>query len=65
MVGSGRSVIGAFVVVLSNEGAAVVGIIVVVDRVVEALLISIADIKCKYNISRYLHTAIHINPYIP
>ena len=45
---SGISVIGAFVVVSSSEGAAVVGIIVVVDAVVEALLISMAGIRCKY-----------------
>ena len=45
---SGISVIGAFVVVSSSEGAAVVGIIVVVDAVVVALLISMADIRCKH-----------------
>ena len=45
---SGISVIGAFVVVSSSEGAAVVGIIVVVDAVVEALSISMAGIRCKY-----------------
>ena len=48
VVRSGISVIGAFVVVSSSEGAAVVGIIVVVDAVVEALLISMADIRCKF-----------------
>ena len=45
---SGISVIGAFEVVSSSEGAAVVGIIVVVDAVVEALSISMAGIRCKY-----------------
>ena len=48
VVRSGISVIGAFVVVSSSEGAAVVGIIVVVDAVVEALSISMAGIRCKY-----------------
>ena len=48
VVRSGTSVIGASVVVSSSEGAAVVGTIVVVDAVVEALLISMADIRCKF-----------------
>ena len=48
VVRSGISVIGACVVVSSSEGSAVVGIIVVVDAVVEALLISMADIRCKF-----------------
>ena len=48
VVRSGISVIGAFVVVSSSVEGAVVGKIVVVDAVVEALLISMADITCKY-----------------
>ena len=48
VVRSGISVIGACVVVSSSEGSAVVGIIVVVDAVVEALLISMAGIRYKY-----------------
>ena len=48
VVRAGISVIGAFVVVSSSEGAAVVGIIVVVDAVVESLSISMAGIRCKY-----------------
>ena len=48
VVRSGISVIGAFVVVSSSQGAAVVWIVVVVDAVVEALVISMADIRCKY-----------------
>ena len=48
VVRSGISVIGASVVVSSSVGAAVVGIVVVVDAVVETLLISMTDIRCKY-----------------
>ena len=48
VVRSGISVIGAFVVVSSCVEGTVVGKIVVVDAVVEALLISMADIMCKY-----------------
>ena len=48
VVRSGISVIGAFVVVSSSVEGAVVGKIVVVDAVVEALLISMADIIYKY-----------------
>ena len=48
VVGSGTSVIGALVVVSSSEGGAVVGKIVVVDAVVEALLIPMADIECRH-----------------
>ena len=48
VVRSGISVIGAFVVVSSTEGEAVVGKIVVVDAVVEGLLTSMADIICKH-----------------
>ena len=48
VVRSGISVIGAFVVVSSSVEGAVVGKIVVVDAVVEALLTSMADIICKH-----------------
>ena len=48
VVRSGISVIGAFVVVSTSVEGAVVGKIVVVDAVVEALLISMADIIYKY-----------------